>query len=435
MSNNPVPYGFCRVTGQPLVPIVDLGEQFVSDFVPPGHEREGELLSLKLGMGPTGLIQMYDVCDSDKMYRKYWYRSSVNESMRKSLEELVTDTVNFPGLKLEKGDLVVDIASNDGIMLTHKAYDDCFRIGVDPSDVARDGLYSSKLPQPHKQSWLINDYFSEETFRAECEKIGIEPLAKIVTIVAMFYDIQDPVGFLKQVKNILHPEGVLCIQLSYTPLMFTQCAFDNICHEHVMYYTLDTLEQVAEAAGLTIQDCELNSVNAGSLRVYITHQENDRSQVPLHIKDVENTRRLAIGSYEDNLGLDCASTWRDWHGRIMDVGRELVEFLQTARDEGKRVVGYGASTKGNTILQTWGIGRDLVESIAERSEPKWGTVCIGTGIPVISEAEMRANRPDYLLVLPYTFAGMFLEREKELLKAGTKFIVPLPRLQVLGDER
>lgn len=444
--------GTCRLTGGPLTEILDLGDIYVSDFVPPGQEKNVDRAPLRLGMGPTGLIQLYDSYSPEKMYRKYWYRSSLNESMRKSLYDLVTDCVEFPGLKLQRGDVVVDIASNDGIMLTHPAYQDCLRIGIDPSDVAREGAYYCKPPQRHAHSLLVNDYFSESAYRS----IAGTAQAKIITIVAMFYDIDKPVEFLREVKACLADDGLLCIQLSYTPLMYEQLAFDNICHEHCCFYTLDTLTQVVEKAGLKVVDVEINSVNAGSLRVYITHASNERSLVPGHIKSVEQYRVKALmgtesavkSSYyiskrapdgkgvtrtEAHYDINSSQTWLKWGEKIKEQGEALRTFLTQCKERGELVLGYAASTKANTLLQAWNITPDLLPAIADRSQPKWGTVCSGTGIPVISEDEMRERKPEYLLSLAYTFTSTFLDREKNLVNSGTKFVVPIPTLQILGN--
>lgn len=419
---------YCRLTGEPLKEIINFGDLYVSDFVPPGQELDGDRAPLRLGVGPsTGLVQLFESYSPEKMYRRYWYRSSLNESMRKDLSKLVDSCVSFPGFKLEKGDVVVDIASNDGIMLTHQAFDDCFRIGIDPSDVARDGFYANVRPQPNKASWLVNDFFSAQVYR----NVAGEQQAKLVTIVAMFYDIEEPVNFLKEVKSILHPQGLLCIQLSYTPLMIDQNAFDNVCHEHLMYYNLSNLQEALSRAGLEVVDADLNSTNAGSLRVYVVHKENPRSLVPTHVKYLEYFRMRSIleqeAKYENY-------NWDRWIERLNRAKTELVEFLKAARDRGEKVYGYGASTKGNTILQAWGITPELLPAIADRSEAKWGLVCAGTGIPVISEEQMRAEKPDWLVVLPYTFISMFLERERELIEGGTKFIAPLPQFKVFDKK-
>src|SRR5512145_551428 len=225
--------GKCRIAGDNLVECLDLGEQYVTDFVKPGAEKSGETGSLKLGISPqSGLVQLFDSFPPEKMYRRYWYKSGLNESMRHELRDVVESAMSY--IKLKQGDTVLDIASNDGTMLSF--YPEILnRIGVDPSNVAAESeLYGGKIT-------LVNDFFSTKTYRS-----ATNTRAKIITIIAMFYDIENPLDFLQQIREIIDDQGVLIIQLSYTPLMLDQLEFGNICHEHVCYYTLDVLKSLLE---------------------------------------------------------------------------------------------------------------------------------------------------------------------------------------------
>ena len=412
--------GKCRIFGDPLIDCIDLGMQFVSNFVNPGEEKKGEIGSLRLGIGPqSGLPQLFESFPPEKMYRRYWYRSGVNESMRKDLKEIVESAMSFVNLK--PGDAVLDIASNDGTMLSF--YPEMLqRIGIDPSDVAAESeLYGGKIT-------LINDFFSAKSYRG-----ATNAKAKIITVIAMFYDIEDPRAFLNQIREIIDDEGIFIIQLSYTPLMLVQNEFGNICHEHICYYTLATLKSLIEEAGFEIFDVLTNATNGGSIRVYATPKgSTDALSCPLHWLSIGQARFIGTLEYEKKEEIDTIGPYLRFMKKIESLKKETLEWLQLQADKGKKVIGYGASTKGNVLLQYYGITTDLIPFIAEANRNKWGLCTIGTGIPIISEQEMRAMRPDYLFVFPWFFIKYFIERESKLLSSGTRFVLPQPKLKIIG---
>lgn len=412
----------CRITGHPLTQCIDLGEQFVSDFVEPGSETLGAKGSLRLGIGPeSGLVQLYESVPPESMYRRYWYRSGINGSMRAELRSIVDSAMSF--VTLRPDDTVLDIASNDGTLLSYYPENvNC--IGVDPSNVAAESeLYGREIT-------LVNDFFSDEAYRN-----ATAARAKIVTVIAMFYDLEDPLQFLQQVREIIDDRGILTIQLSYTPLMLEQNEFGNICHEHTCYYTLSTLKPLLEEAGFEVFDVLLNPSNGGSLRVYATPTGAvEHLACPRNWLSIGRTRVESTLAYERQENLRSVEPYLRFMERVERLKRETVNWLQDQAVSGKKVIGYGASTKGNTLLQYYGITPDLLSCIAEANEDKWGLRTIGTGIPIISEEEMRGMNPDYLLALPWFFTPYFMERERELLATGTQFVVPQPELRVVESD-
>ncbi len=407
----------CRIDGSELLEIIDFGNIYFSDFV--DKATDGFKSPLKLGIANgSGLVQLFKAPDPEKMYRKYWYRSGVNEAMIRDLKNIVDSVRNYVDIK--KGETVLDIAANDGTLLDFWKNDEVIRIGIDPAknlEEFRKGKYEH----------FIEDFFSSENYYSVTKD-----KAKIITSIAMFYDLPDPTWFVQEVKKCLHENGVWVIQMSYTPLMLEQNAFDNICHEHIEYYTLTVLNNLLNDNGLRIIDVELNDVNSGSFRVYATHISNTKLKLSEHAKIIGMFRRDSILEYEKTLKLNEAYPYLQFAKRVAQQKEETLKMLKSLKDQGKVVIGYGASTKGNTLLQYYGITPDLIPFIAERSPEKWGKVTVGTGIPIISEAEMREKKPDYLFILPWHFVNAFAEREKELLKAGTKLIVPLPILEIRG---
>lgn len=411
--------GKCRISGEPLSECIDLGYQYVSNFVKPGNEKDGEIGSLKLGIGPkSGVPQLFDSFPQEKMYRHYWYRSGVNDSMRNHLRGIVESAMSL--VHLNPGDTVLDIASNDGTMLAF--YPETLnRIGIDPSNVAADSeLYGGKIT-------LINDFFSVKAFHAVTDA-----KAKIITIIAMFYDIEEPMDFLHQIRKIIDDQGIMIIQLSYTPLMLDQNEFGNICHEHICYYTLESLKLLLEETGFEIFDVMTNPTNGGSIRVYATPKgSTDLLSCPLHWLSIGRARLIGTLEYEKKEELSTPLPYLRFMHNIEKLKKETLEWLQRQAESGKKVIGYGASTKGNVLLQYYGITTDLIPCIAEANRSKWGLCTIGSGIPIISEEEMRMMKPDYLFVFPWFFIKYFLEREKILLAGGTRFVMPQPQLRIV----
>lgn len=414
--------GKCRITGDPLDECIDLGDQYVTDFVEPGNEKAGETGSLRVGIGPSsGVAQLYESFPPEKMYKRYWYRSAINESMREQLRSIVESVTSF--VNLTPNDTVLDIASNDGTMLSY--YPNTLnRIGIDPSNVAAESdLYGDEMT-------LVNDFFSAEAFRNVTDA-----KAKVVSVIAMFYDLEDPREFLRHVREIIDDRGVLVIQISYTPLMLEQNEFGFISHEHVCYYTLENLKTLLEDSGFEVFDVLTNPTNGGSLRVYATPKGSTRHLAcPLNWLSLGRARVIGTLEYEKKEGLSSPEPYHRFMRSIENLKQDTMEWLQRQAESGKKVVGYGASTKGNVLLQYYGITKDLIPCIAERSENKWGLCTIGTGIPVISEDEMRKMRPDYLFAFPWFFIKTFIRREKELLAAGTRFVMPQPQLRVIGND-
>ena len=214
--------------------------------------------------------------------------------------------------------------------------------------------------------------------------------------------------------------------------MIKQLAFDNICHEHVYYCSLSTLKKVIEQANMHIVDCQLNDVNGGSFRIYIKKNEcNPLTFSSAPYRDVCEVRVESILKWEESLGIDKSMIWLDFYNKINALKKKTVDFIKAEKAKGKTICGYGASTKGNTLLQWFGLDNTLIDAIAERSHYKFNHKTIGTNIPILSEEEVRAMNPDYMLVLPWHFINEFIQREDEYLSNGGKFIVPCPNFQII----
>ena len=405
--------------------LFSLGDLYVSDFISENENPRAGKMPLTLAIeSETGAVRLTETTDCDLMYGKYWYRSGINQTMTIELKSIVQSCLE--SIKVEKGDVWLDIACNDGTLL--KAVpDDMIKVGIDPVD-------ESYTKESRKiANLIIQDYFSKKTYQ-ESEFGNIKP--KVITTIAMFYDLDEPVNFLKDVYDIMDDEGLFVLQMSYTPLMINQLAFDNICHEHVYYYTLKSIKNVLEKANLRIVDCQLNDINGGSFRIYIRKDIATISKFRTSpYRDVANYRVESILAYEEKNKMDTEAPYMEFWKEINKLKDQTVEFIKKVKAEGKTVWGYGASTKGNTLLQWFGLDNTLIDGIAERSPYKFGLKTVGTNIPIFSEEEMRNHKPDYLLVLPWHFINEFKNREKDYLKSGGNFIVPCPKFEIIsGDD-
>ena len=402
--------------------LFSLGGIYVSDFIKDGEEPRGPKSPLTLVLEEeTGAVRLTEVPDSDSMYGQYWYRSGINATMTKELGEIVKSCTE--AVKLKDGDVWLDIACNDGTLLK-QVPKNVIKVGCDPADDS----YTFESRQVADD--IIQDYFSEKAYSAS--KYGVKK-AKIVTTIAMFYDLDDPKSFLRDVHQVMEDDGLFVLQMSYTPLMLKQLAFDNICHEHVYYYNLTNISKLLRDTGFYVADCQLNDINGGSFRIYARKTTSDKRKFKTSpYRDVANYRVDSILAMEHLDKMNTPEPYMEFWKNINDLKDETLAFIKKVKAEGKTVWGYGASTKGNTLLQWFGLDETLIDGIAERSPYKFGLKTVGTNIPIYSEDEMRKVNPDYMLVLPWHFINEFVEREKDYLKGGGKFIVPCPKFEIIG---
>ena len=406
-----------------MINTLTLGDFYVSDFIKSEADYENrKKYPLNLIVDEeTGAIKLTSCPPHNQMWGKYWYRSGTNSSMMNELKGIVEEILSRITVRAE--DIWLDIACNDGSLLKCVPFY-MTRLGIDPAD-------NSFLNESSKVATVVQDYFSYAAY----QKTGYgEKKAKVITTIAMFYDLEDPNPFIEDINKVLDDNGVWVIQLSYTPLMVKQLAFDNICHEHFYYYSLSSLKKLFAKHNLDIVDANLNDTNGGSIRVYVQKSCRDVtsfSSAPL--RDVCNFRVESLLKYEEKYcDISKPELWKDFEKQIFKLKEELLAFIKAEKAKGKIICGYGASTKGNTLLQLFGLDNTLIDSIAERSPYKYGLKTVGTNIPILSEQEVRDKNPDYLLVLPWHFINEFVSRESAFLAKGGKFIVPCPKFEIIG---
>jgi len=408
----------CRSCNGVLSTVFSLGEQYISSFVD-NNSQDAPKAPLELGLcdtasGGCGLLQLRHTVPADLMFRRYWYRSGVNASMTRALRDIAQAAKRV--VRLRKGDVVVDIGCNDGTLLRSYDAEEVVLVGFEPA--------TNLVPLAEVGTTnIINDYFTRKNY----DRCLPERKAKVITSIAMFYDLEAPNVFVDDVAACLDRDGVWIIQMSYLPSMLNQNAFDNICHEHLEYYSMGSLKHLLARHGLRIFDAELNDVNGGSFRVYVKHD----ACKSLGDDQASLARLKEIDRLEAAMHLADRQAYDDFASRVHSLRDKLCQFISDERKKGKRIYAYGASTKGNTLLQFCNLDHSLIECAAERNPDKWGKKTVGTLIPIISEEDARVKHPEYFLVLPWHFIDEFVRREEAYLKSGGKFIVPLPDFRLI----
>ncbi len=412
----------CRICGSSeLADVLDLGDQCIAGaFAEPGGDQPVQrAIPLELvrcdmsrDQDACGLVQIRHTVPGSILYHSYWYRSGINRTMTENLHGIAKTAEELAGL--EPGDLVVDIGCNDGTLLDGYGAEHVRFLGFDPSDVTRYAV--------EKGYDVVRDFFSAEGLRRHHP----DQRAKVITSIAMFYDLEDPTAFVRDVSSSLAEDGIWVMELHYLLAMLEANSFDAIVHEHLEYYSLAVLERLLSEAGLEVIRAELNEINGGSIRLFIAPAGRRR---PTPEAEAE-LQRLRLREFE--VGLDSATPYEEFASNCYRVRDELRAICDRVKAEGKTIHAYGASTKGNTILQFADLDHSLIDYAADRNPDKWGSETIRTAIPIISEEESRAMAPDYYLVLPWHFLDEFVEREAEYLEKGGRFIVPLPEVRVIG---
>lgn len=394
----------CRLCGSNnLQQVFSLGEQYINDFVP--QERIGKGLKAPLDLvicDNCSLLQLKHTAPQELLYsRYYWYRSGVTDTMRQALRDITKEIEEI--VKLRPGDVVLDIGANDGTLLAGYTKKGIYRVGCEPANNLIDKLKENT-------EYVMHDFWDYERYIELAKKWGFGK-AKVITAIGMFYDIEDPNKFIKDAQRALADDGIFVAQLMCLRPMLEKNDIGNICHEHLEYYSLDSLKYLFETNGLEMFKIEENDVNGGSYRIFARHYKG---------KGI---------SYKEKITLKDILAFTK---RLQNNRNKCVSFIREEVAKGKKVYVYGASTKGNVILQYYGLDSTLITAAAERSPEKWGKYTVGTWIPIVSEEAARRAQPDYFLVLPWAFFKEFYEREKQWRTKGGKFIVPLPEFRVVS---
>ena len=339
----------------------------------------------------------------------YGYRTGINFTMTKHVKDVVIELVKL--VKLKKNDAVLDIASNDGTLLNFYKKN-TFTVGIDPL-IKKYRSYYKNI------NYGIQDFFSFEAIR----KKKIKKKFKVITALSMFYDLHDPNKFLQDIKKILDADGVFILEHADLLSIIKNCQFDTICHEHLEYYSSKIIIELMKKNDLRVFNIKPNSINGGSMRYFICH---DYSRYKNNYKNIN-----MIINEETRLKLDQSKTFYNFFKLINNQKKKLVKLVNKIIKKKEIIHGYGASTKGNVLLQYFKISNKKIRYIADRNPQKFNLYTPGTKIKIVSEAFSRACKPNYYLVLPWHFKKEIVSREKNTIKHGSKFIFPLPKMKII----
>jgi C-methyltransferase C-terminal domain/Putative zinc binding domain/Methyltransferase domain len=403
----------CRVDQTTnLVSVLNLGHQALTGVFPKDASQPVTVGPLELVWCPSsGLLQLKHSYESSEMYGdNYGYRSGLNQSMVNHLNDKIAYLERL--IPLRANDVVVDIGSNDATTLKAYRTPGVRRIGIDPTGRKFREFYPSEVT-------LVPDFFSATAYSSvEARK------ARIVTSIAMFYDLEAPIEFARQIESILADDGIWHFEQSYMPSMLRLNAYDTVCHEHLEYYSLGVVKKILAQAGLRLVDVVMNAINGGSFAVTAAKEANTTVKSNQPVIDW-------LLEQEERMGLNTPRPFRDFEERVFRHRDDLTRLVRTLTADGKTILGYGASTKGNVVLQFCELTAKDIPAIAEVNSDKFGCVTPGSHIPIISEADAKALNPDYYLVLPWHFKDGIVRREKDFLARGGRMIFPFPEIEIV----
>lgn len=389
----------CRICDSKLKVVLDLGNIFPSTFV------DGNTMDTRCPLELAecefcGLVQLGHTVSRDQLYRNYWYKSGLNKSMVEALQNVVDGTLRHA--ILPENPVVVDIGANDGTMIGMYPVDPFLTVAYEPAKNLEEACKKAS-------DVFIGDYFSYENY-------SMHTGADIITAIAMFYDLDDPISFLDSIKTTLAPDGIFVVQMTDLYAMLTANAFDNICHEHLCYYSLKILQQLFFRSGLEIFNVERNNVNGGSIRLYAAHTSR---------RKVDPSVQMWLNIESDFL-IQTRDPIVSFKRRVNAARSQTKMYIESRKARGESIFGLGASTKGNTLLQYYDFTNRVIDGIYEINPDKLGKMTIGTNIPIVAEGDMWGCPPGILLVLPWHFRDYFIVKLAKYVWNGGKLLFPLP---------
>jgi hypothetical protein len=397
----------CRLcNSEQLKSVVDLGDVPITSYFPEKTEIDPPSAPLVMVLCEgCGLIQLLHSVNQDFLFgNTYGYRTGLNTEMKAHVEKLAIDLATF--VNLSKGDSVLDIGSNDATFLNVLSGKSFNLVGIDPNANDMSAYYDKEIRR-------IPDFFSANLVQNQ--------KFKLITSVAMFYDVENPVLFAKEIESILLDDGIWFFEQSYALTMFQNNSFDTICHEHLMYYTISVIEEILSQAEMKIVNIVKSNANGGSIGVYASKKSNPLATEEI-VQDLlaEEKSKLpsAIANFKDN---------------IAELKTAFANLINELISNGNRIWGIGASTKGNTILSFLGILPGQIEAIADKNELKFGRVTPGTRIPIVSKDQLESQMPEYAVVLPWHFKNSICENESNYISKGGTLIFPLPKIELISS--
>jgi hypothetical protein len=415
----------CKLCGNDnLERVIQIDEQYISATFVKSNENNDltkiktpltlVLCSKNKAQEHCGHLQLLEITKPDLLYRNYFYRSATNDTMRVDLKNVVDQSLKIAAP--QQGDVIVDIGSNDCTTLNF--YDDKYKlIGFEPAK-------NIKFIDKGKKIKVISNYFNSDEFKKHSEK-----KAKIITSCAMFYDLADPIKFVKDIENILDNDGIWCCQISYLPSMLKFNNFYDICHEHLSYYSIKSFEYLIKKLKLKIFYAETNAVNGGSIRLFVC-----KESCKMYDKPEFSNKLSQLMKEEKKYNLDNKNTFLEFQKTITKLKEATNIFVNKIINSNQKVLALGASTKGNILLQHFGLDKSKIPFISERNPEKVGLKCLGSDIELISEEKARSINPAAFIVLPWYFKDEIIKKEEEYINNGGKLMFPMPYPHVVSNK-
>ena len=407
-----------------LEKVVHINEQYISSTFVKSNENNDltkirtpltlVLCSRNKKKNNCGHLQLLEITKPDLLYKNYFYRSATNDTMKTDLKNVVDQAISIA--KPEKGDVIVDIGSNDCTLLNF--FGNKFKlIGFEPAE-------NIKYIDEGNNIKVFPNYFNSTEYNKHLKK-----KAAVITSCAMFYDLANPKLFVKDIENILDEEGIWCVQISYLPSMLQYNNFYDICHEHISYYSIDSFEYLLKQLNLKCFYAETNAVNGGSIRFFVCKNTCNKYNKLEYLKNLEQLKKK-----EKDYNLKDKSTFINFQKKITKIKNTTNTFVDKLIKSKETVLALGASTKGNILLQHFGLDKSKIPFISERNPEKVGLKCLGSDIELISEERARSMKPRAFIVLPWNFKEEIIKREKKYIDSGGQLMFPMPYPHVVTKE-
>ena len=405
----------CRCCkSEKLIEFLDFGKMSLTTEFPKNINTSKKIPMELIICSDCRLFQLRHNYELQKLYNEnYGYKSGINKSMHNHLGDIAKQAEKK--VRFNKKDIILDIASNDGTLLKKYKNRKAIKFGIDPTIKKFRNLYP-------KNYLKFSGFFEKNIYN----KIANYKKSKIITSIAVFYDLQNPVKFIQDIKSILDTKGIWVLEQSYFPLLIKNNAYDSICHEHLSYFMHRQLNFLLKKEKLIIFDVSFNNMNGGSARFFISHKD---SGFKINKKNISKIMKI-----ENKIFNNFNITIKKFRKNIINSKKNLIYLIKKLYRKNKTIHIYGASTKGNVIIQFCKLNKEMIPYAAERNPEKFGRYTPGSLIPIISESRSRALKPDFFLVMPWHFKKEIVLREKIFLNKGGKLVFPLPKIQIIGKK-